>query len=35
MTTSQLAPLIADWHKTSKFRKLYCDPSAADLIQQV
>lgn len=35
MTTSELAPLIATWHKTSKFRKLYCDPSAADLIQQV
>ena len=35
MTTSELAPLIAEWHKKSKFRKLYCDPSAADLIQQV
>ncbi|GAG99298.1 unnamed protein product, partial [marine sediment metagenome] len=34
MTTSQLAPLIALWHKEVKFRKLYCDPSAADLIQQ-
>lgn len=35
MTTSELAPLIAQWNKESKFRKLYCDPSAADLIQQV
>lgn len=34
MTTSELSKLIANWHKNSNFRKVYCDPSANDLIQQ-
>lgn len=34
MTTRELSKLLADWHKEVNFRKVFCDPSANDLIQQ-
>jgi PBSX family phage terminase large subunit len=34
MTTAELSKLIQQWHKEVNFRKVYCDPSANDLIQQ-
>jgi PBSX family phage terminase large subunit len=34
MSSHELAKLIAKLHKTYKFRKVFCDPSAADLIMQ-
>jgi PBSX family phage terminase large subunit len=34
MTSMELSKLIAEKHKEYKFKKMYFDPSAADLIQQ-
>jgi len=34
MSSHELAKRIAKLHKQYKFRKIYCDPSAADLIKQ-